>query len=311
MNKLFTFTSIIVSAATFNVHAEGLANHDVLDTKSLDALNSQEHYWKKIGNIETAKNQAIQLQIKNNNLSKTVGSSEFKLNSAQLSKQEDIIDFLDDSKIFEKTVALDDSKQQEQILSNKKSPIPSSVRIASIVNPKPKVATVSDDESATDALKVEQKKFFDQMAGFLNTKISAIESRIDSVINKPDDSVPTPIPNIDIPNDANIVDIVQDDISEDVEKVGFGFAKEQISKFHEPVGRIKSVSPKGIEVVLAYEWLDREGVIEYASGMIGTGDTILTMYPQLRDEHKYEILKSSPKHVQLKSPSGYIFDLKR
>lgn len=307
MNKFIFLAPLSMVAFSSGAFAqEGAPSNGDLTSKDIDLLNGQEHYWKKVSGIETAKNQAIQLQIANKNLQKSAGihpsgsSSENaygEINSLQ--------EFLNLSLKKQEVLKPEEAGEQAQIISSNTSMLPHNIEIAGTVDSrgnaiqnqsqsKPKGTDIS-------AIQKEQQKFFEQMAEFLNSKISDMESKLNNGGYPPSQTE-------NLPNELGEEQV--EPTMSDEDGVKFDYQSYE-SPFYKPSGKIKKVTPSGVEVVLAYDWKDYDEDTVFASTVVSEGDTEVVFYPMVRHIHKYKVVEFSTSRIKLLSENNEEIEITR
>ncbi|MBU2896067.1 hypothetical protein [Vibrio hepatarius] len=308
MNKFIFFAPLSVMVLSNGAFAqEGAAVDGELTSKDIDLLNGQEHYWKKVSGIETAKNQAIQLQIANKNLQKSAGihpsgsSSENAYNEIN-SLQE----FLNLSLKKKEVLKPEEAGEQAQIISANTSMLPHNIEIAGTVdshgNAIQSQSQSKPKETDISAIQKEQQKFFEKMAEFLNSKISDMESKLNNgryISNQTEQN---------LPNELGVEQV--EPTMSDEDGVKFDYQSYE-SPFYKPTGKIKKVTPSGVEVVLAYEWKDYDEDTVFASTVISESDEEAVFYPMIRHIHKYKVVEFSTSRIKLLSENDEEIEITR
>lgn len=303
--------SIISSALFIAIAGGAYAQADekqeraTLTTKDLDSLNSEEHYWKKVSSIETAKSQAINLQIQNLNLLKAAGvTSESTTDGAspKLIPSDDstggtsvanIQSFIRASLAEQSVISPDEASAQEDIIaSSAEVALPSNMATAGVVDSRGNIQSVNQPSAnVSDKYLEEQTKFMQQLAVFLDEKLQQMPQQ-KVVVSEP--VVEQQAPNI-------VEDLTQ---SSEEKNESRAFVFEPTSPFYKPAGKIKKVTPNGVEVVMAYDWIDYDEDTVFASAVINASDKEVLFYPMVRHVHKYLVKSFSEKAITLVDSSG-------
>lgn len=297
---------LIAIAGGAYAQAEEKQERATLTTKDLDSLNSEEHYWKKVSSIETAKSQAIQLQIQNLNLQKAAGvTSEATTDgaspklipntgSADDASVASLQSFIRASLAEQTIISPDEASSQEDIIaSSAEMSLPSNMETAGVVDSRGNIQSVSKSSgNVSDKYLEEQTKFMQQLAVFLDEKLQQMPQQ-QVVVSEP------------------VVEQSMPEVVEEVDQVVEGsntpnaFVFESTSPFYKPAGKIKKVTPNGVEVVMAYDWIDYDEDTVFASAVINEGDKEVLFYPMVRHVHKYLVKSFSEKAITLVDSSGY------
>lgn len=288
---LAPLSSLVVSSWAFAM--EKTLSDGELSSKDIDLLNSQEHYWKKVSGIETAKNQAIQLQIANKNLQRSAGINPSASSSEDTHNEISTLqEFLSLSLNKQEVLKPEDAREQAEIISANTSVLPHNIEISGTVDSKGNSIQPKSKETDISALQKDQQKFFEQMTEFLNTKISNMESKINDDVN-------SSIQKVDDLHDSFDEGKIEEEPSGD-EGLKFDYNSYE-SPFYKPAGKIKKVTPSGVEVVLAYDWKDYDEDTVFASSVINEGDIEAVFYPMVRHIHKYKVIEFSLSKITLLS----------
>ncbi|MCY9866136.1 hypothetical protein OTK49_26725 [Vibrio coralliirubri] len=306
MKSLSVISAALLAAIAGGAYAQAEESNErtTLTTKDLDSLNSEEHYWKKVSSIETAKSQAIQLQIQNLNLQKAAGvkseatgdgaspkliPSDGSSGDASVS---DLKSFIRASLVEQSVISSDEASEQEDIIAaNSDLTLPSNMETAGVVDSRGKIQSSNQSTNdMSDKYIEEQGKFMQQLAKFLDEKLKS-----------------APQPQIVIPTEAEATS--QQQLEPIVEEPRIdssdNFVYEPTSPFYKPTGKIKKVTPNGVEVVLAYDWIDYDEDTVFASTVIKSGDKEVLLYPMVRHVHKYSVKSFSDKLITLVDSTGY------
>ncbi|EGR2229539.1 hypothetical protein DZF79_15035 [Vibrio parahaemolyticus] len=308
MNKFIFLAPLSVVVLSSGAFAqEGLAVNGELTSKDIDLLNGQEHYWKKVSGIETAKNQAIQLQIANKNLQKSAGIHPSGSSSEDAYDEINTLqEFLNLSLKKQEVLKPEEAGEQAQIISANTSMLPHNIEIAGTVDSRGNAIQnqpqSKSKETDISAIQKEQQKFFEQMAEFLNSKISDMESKLNNGGYPPSQT------ENNVPNELGEEQIEPTMSGEDGVKFDY---QSYESPFYKPSGKIKKVTPSGVEVVLAYDWKDYDEDTVFASTVISEGDAEAVFYPMVRHIHKYKVVEFSTSRIKLISENDEEIEITR
>lgn len=308
MNKFIFLAPLSVVALSSGAFAqEGVAVNGELTSKDIDLLNGQEHYWKKVSGIETAKNQAIQLQIANKNLQKSAGIHPSGSSSEDAYDEINTLqEFLNLSLKKQEVLKPEEAGEQAQIISANTSMLPHNIEIAGTVDSRGNAIQNQPQskpkETDISAIQKEQQKFFEQMAEFLNSKISDMESKLNNGGYPPSQT------ENNVPNELGEEQV--EPTMSDEDGVKFDYQSYE-SPFYKPSGKIKKVTPSGVEVVLAYDWKDYDEDTVFASTVISEGDAEAVFYPMVRHIHKYKVVEFSTSRIKLISENDEEIEITR
>ncbi|MEH0791217.1 hypothetical protein KW882_02790 [Vibrio parahaemolyticus] len=308
MNKFIFLAPLSVVVLSSGAFAqEGLAVSGELTSKDIDLLNGQEHYWKKVSGIETAKNQAIQLQIANKNLQKSAGIHPSGSSSEDAYDEINTLqEFLNLSLTKQEVLKPEEAGEQAQIISANTSMLPHNIEIAGTVDSRGNAIQnqphSKPKETDISAIQKEQQKFFEQMAEFLNSKISDMESKLNNGGYPPSQT------ENNVPNELGEEHVEPTMSGEDGVKFDY---QSYESPFYKPSGKIKKVTPSGVEVVLAYDWKDYDEDTVFASTVISEGDAEAVFYPMVRHIHKYKVVEFSTSRIKLISENDEEIEITR
>lgn len=308
MNKFIFLAPLSVVVLSSGAFAqEGVAVNGELTSKDIDLLNGQEHYWKKVSGIETAKNQAIQLQIANKNLQKSAGIHPSGSSSEDAYDEINTLqEFLNLSLKKQEVLKPEEAGEQAQIISANTSMLPHNIEIAGTVDSRGNAIQSQPQskpkETDISAIQKEQQKFFEQMAEFLNSKISDMESKLNNGGYPPSQT------DNNVPNELGEEQV--EPTMSDEDGVKFDYQSYE-SPFYKPSGKIKKVTPSGVEVVLAYDWKDYDEDTVFASTVISEGDAEAVFYPMVRHIHKYKVVEFSTSRIKLISENDEEIEITR
>ncbi|ELP5898553.1 hypothetical protein QTV49_000427 [Vibrio vulnificus] len=306
MKKFIFLAPLSIAVLTSEVFAQaGAAVEGELTSKEIDLLNGQEHYWRKVSGIETAKNQAIQLQIANKNLQKSAGiHSSGSSSEGAYNEINTLQEFLNLSLKKQEVLKPEEADEQAQIISSSTPMLSHNIEIAGTVDSRGNAIQNQSKSKQTDisAIQKEQQKFFEQMAEFLNSKISDMESKLSKGGN------PSTQADQYLPSELQGEQV--DPLMSNEDGVKFSYQSYE-SPFYKPSGKIKKVTPSGVEVVLAYDWKEYNEDTVFASTVINEGDVEAVFYPSVRHVHKYKVVDFSTSKIKLLSENDEEIEITR
>ncbi|MCM0149236.1 hypothetical protein [Photobacterium galatheae] len=298
MKKIRLISALGVLAFSGYSFASQSDTHEaILDSKNIDILNGQEHYWKKLSGIESAKNQVIQLQIQNKNLQKSAGmiatgTSGSSSAESALNEVNTLQEFLDLSLMHQAILKPEEAGDQAEIISANSEVLAHNIEIAGTVDARGNAVGEPKDKGVdVSKIQKEQQKFFEQMADFLNAKFSDIESKIQQT--------PVMQSQLEPQVDSEVDDVPSEEVPQEEEAIKFDYQSSFESPFYKPVGKIKKVTPSGVEVVMVYEWKDYDEDTVFATTVIKKGDKEAIFYPMIRHIHQYKIVEFSESKIKL------------
>lgn len=294
MKKHYLLTPVLLLATVGVANAEGeAAEPSVMSSGQIDKLSSQQLYWNKVNQIETQKNAALTLRVQNNNLQDTAEQS------APVAKGNDVRDlqeFLDLS-LSEKELVGEDSKSQEEIISENSEDLVQNIETMGAVDSRGNITSQSQPASADQLKKMQkqQAEFFEEMVEFVNQKLSEAPAQVAPV---PQDGLSEV--TVEIPTQSESVQ------KEALKEFSYDADKEKraVDELHTPPAKIKRVRKDGIEVVFVFDHREFDDSSLFVTALIKEGQEELVLYPSIRYKLTYQILSFTKEKIVFLDEAG-------
>lgn len=274
MKKYHFFTPAILLTSVSITNAESLKSEsDVMSSDEIDALSSKELYWNRLNAIETSKNTALQLQIQNNNLVKTVE----KTGGSPANDLESLKEFLELS-ISEKELVSEESKSQAELISDYAEDLPHNIDVMGAVNTNGDVISQNSTKDDLAQMQKQQAEFFDEMIRYVNSSLTEVKESVGTNGGTKPPSEKQEEASIQEPNNE-----------QPSQPKEFSYQPKKESMFLPPSGKIKKVTNAGVEIVLAFDLKAEDDGTAFVSALIKEGDKEIMVYPAVRYKIKYSV----------------------
>lgn len=266
----------------------------LLTPKAMDELNSAEQYWSKSTKIETAKASALQLKIQNfallNKSKEQESSSIGDINYKNKKNIDNLKAFLKEGMSEEKVLNPINAEMQESIIGKFADDPMAKIDVSQKIDSDGNVINNNKNNIADEVSKKiikEQQAFMKQLSDFLSNNIQSKQN-----------------------NDVSEVEgkaSIQQVEAQRQPSASFQYqAIDEIERFERGVGRIKKITPNGMQIVMAYKLRDEDAdtALIFATADIKNGDKEVIFYPLIRYAKSYKIKQFSPEKIILTDSDG-------
>ena len=295
---------------------------DVVTTQEVDGLMEEEFYWSQKGKLEEAKGKAIKLQIQNKNLVKVAGVKEvidLDGNKTYVGSSDDsttksvnnLKEFLSLSIEDKIIIKPEQSKEQEQEIAASSF---QNIAVAGEVDVNGNLVRAAKGNDQEALFKKQQlaadKRMLAFQGEFMNKLTKLVDSKIEKFIKTSDVKHDTTVSTLKLePSKSKVTSQMDSDLNTQVD--GLVDEGDAESPFYFPTGKIKKVTPLGVEIVLGYKWKDFDEDTIFVSAIVNKEITEIAVYPMVRYKHQYKVVTFSESYIVLSDNLGQTITISR